>query len=303
MGHNKKEAATRKGLRWWVPFVSGASGDMTATLFTHPMDVIKVQLQLTGELSTKKRLSAADLSRVASTAAKNGLYRGLSAALLRQSIFATTRHGLYYHINRGLRESGFARLLGGMQTIVAAAFAGVIGAVCANPADVVLVRMQADPHWPREQQRGYRNAFHGLYSIIRSEGYQRLWRGCIPTVIRAVMVTASQIPSYHLAKHCLVQYSPMRSGDVQTHLAAGSVSAICASVATNPVDVIKTRIINMKKHGGAAHYSGPIDCFARTLATEGVGGFYKGLGATVARLLPHTLILWVVQEKVISVLG
>jgi hypothetical protein len=38
--------------RLWSPFVAGGLGDATACLFSHPMDVAKVRLQLKGELSS-----------------------------------------------------------------------------------------------------------------------------------------------------------------------------------------------------------------------------------------------------------
>ena len=44
-------------------------------------------------------------------------------------------------------------------------------------------------------------------------------------------------------------------------------------------------------------YKGPLDCVIKTLRTEGIRGLYKGLVPTLARLTPHTVILWVVQEN------
>jgi len=291
---------------------------MTATLFTHPIDVVKVHAQLSGELLSKNDIKGTMQTRntknplaMIHSASKghNGLYRGISASLLRQSIFATTRHGLYYHLNQH-----FAKIspLASLASVSSAMLAGIIGAVAANPADVVLIRMQSDSHWPPQRQRRYRHVFDGILKIIRKESWRRLWRGCLPTVIRAVLVTSSQIPSYHLVKGLLVsKWSEIcHSSSVSTHILAGSASAICASLATNPVDLIKTRIINMQKtpttttHTGSTsinrYYSSPLDCAARTVKAEGLLGLYKGIYATMARLVPHTMILWVVQEQVIS---
>ncbi len=51
--------------------------------------------------------------------------------------------------------------------------------------------------------------------------------------------------------------------------------------------------------GGVAMYSGPIDCLLQTLRAEGLKGLFKGLVPTFARLAPHTMVLWVVQEAVL----
>jgi len=39
---------------------------------------------------------------------------------------------------------------------------GALGAVVGNPADVSLVRMQADGTLPLEQRRGYKNVFDAI---------------------------------------------------------------------------------------------------------------------------------------------
>ena len=83
------------------------------------------------------------------------------------------------------------------------------------------------------------------------------------------------------------------------HAACATASAATAACATNPVDVIKTRIMN--DHANA--YKGPLDCARRTLAAEGPAAFYKGLGATFARLLPHTVVMWLVQEQVLRAIA
>ncbi len=41
--------------------------------------------------------------------------------------------------------------------------AGAIGAAVGNPADLSLIRMQADSTLPLEQRRNYKNAFDALF--------------------------------------------------------------------------------------------------------------------------------------------
>jgi solute carrier family 25, member 34/35 len=49
-------------------------------------------------------------------------------------------------------------------------------------------------------------------------------------------------------------------------------------------------------------YSGPIDCVVKILKIEGIRGLYKGLAPTMIRLTPHTVMLWIVQEKMLQLL-
>lgn len=74
--------------------------------------------------------------------------------------------------------------------------AGAIGACVGNPADLALIRMQADATLPLAQRRNYKNAFHALYRIIADEGVLALWKGAGPTVVRAMALNMGMLASY-----------------------------------------------------------------------------------------------------------
>ena len=118
---------------------------------------------------------------------------------------------------------------------------------------------------------------------------------------RASLVTLTQITTYHSTKRFLLKsapasWFPLGNNDSKLHLTAALASASAASLVTCPVDVVKTRIINMRKAEGGAHYKSSLDCVVQTVRTEGIRGLFKGLLPTFLRLGPHTVILWNVQE-------
>ncbi|CAE7661049.1 Slc25a11 [Symbiodinium sp. CCMP2456] len=224
-----------------------------------------------------------------------GLYAGISAAWLRQAVFGTLRHGLYGVFERwGKADAGPIPLLWRLQAALAA---GVVAAVVANPTDVVLIRMQSDAGWPAHQRRSYGHALHGLVRVWREEGWQALYRGVGPTTARAALVTMSQLATYEEVKSRALAAGSVES--VRLHLGCAMASATVACLATQPVDCVKTRIINMQQTCGIS-YAGPVDVIRKTLATEGILAFYKGLSATFLRLWPHTVLLWLGQESVTS---
>ena len=291
----------------WYLFLAGGLGDASASIFSHPMDVTKIRMQLQGELSTK-HFPSIGISHIyknfrsifVQEGISNGIYAGLSAAVLRQCTFSSMRHGFFGMANASYTEhfhkpmALFDQMMGG----------AIIGAACAcitNPCDVVLVRMQADGHWAPALRRRYLHVFHGLSSIISDEGTITLWRGVSATVTRGILITCSQLPVYHSSKAHLIQTGYF-SDDIKTHVLSSIASAAAASVISCPADVIKTRMMNMKTSSGGALYSGTWDCASKTLRAEGLGGFYKGLGATFARLGPHTVIMWIFQEQYLIML-
>ena len=59
-------------------------------------------------------------------------------------------------------------------------------------------------------------------------------------------------------------------------LCAGLFAGMTASVAVNPLDVIKTRLQVLKRAEGEPVYNGIIDCAVRVFRQEGITAFYKG---------------------------
>ncbi len=74
--------------------------------------------------------------------------------------------------------------------------AGAIGASVGNPADLALIRMQADATLPEAHRRHYKNAFHALTRITKDEGVLALWKGAGPTVVRAMALNMGMLASY-----------------------------------------------------------------------------------------------------------
>ena len=66
-----------------------------------------------------------------------------------------------------------------------------------------------------------------------------------------------------------------------------------------PFDVVSTRLYNQPTttSGTGEFYRGVGDCFAKILRSEGLWGFYKGWGASMFRLGPHTVLTLVFWEK------
>jgi len=276
---------------WWHRFVSGGIGDCTAVLFSHPLDLLKVRQQLRGEgvkTTSFQRGALLELGKsILRSEGLKGLYRGLSASFCRQGLYSTLRHGLYGVYAETCDTSNMAL------NIVAGCVCGALSAFVANPTDVILIRMQADRHYEKANRRNYKHFFDGIRQVLKAGPAKNLWVGASPTVIRAMAVTSSQLCTYWKMMEIL---EPYNVSGMSKNLTSALCSAVVAVLLTNPVDVIKTRIMNM--YASSSNYASPLSCFMFTLKHEGFLGLYKGLAATTLRLGPHTMILWIVQDFV-----
>lgn len=102
-----------------------------------------------------------------------------------------------------------------------------------TPAEVALIRMTADGRLPLAERRNYSGVFNALLRIIREEGVLTLWRGCIPTMGRAMVVNAAQLASYTQAKQYLVGTGYFTEG-IKLHFVASMMSGFITTVASMP---------------------------------------------------------------------
>ncbi|KAI4388699.1 hypothetical protein MLD38_001005 [Melastoma candidum] len=235
--------------------------------------------------------------RIVQTEGIPALFSGVSATVLRQTLYSTTRMGLYDILKQKWTDPN-TQSMPLARKIVAGLIAGGIGAAVGNPADVAMVRMQADGRLPPTQRRNYRSVIDAISSMAKQEGVASLWRGSSLTVNRAMIVTASQLATYDQVKESILKSHVMADG-LGTHVTASFVAGFVASVASNPIDVIKTRVMNMKVvPGEEPPYAGAMDCAMKTVRAEGPLALYKGFVPTISRQGPFTVVLFVTLEQV-----
>ena len=173
--------------------------------------------------------------------------------------------------------------------------AGAISSAIANPTDVVKARFMAAPSGTKWQ---YKHAFHALSEIALKEGMSGLWAGVGPTMSRAAMATASLVATYDHTKHYLINKGIMKEGP-SLHVVSSVCAGLVNAVVISPVDVTRTRYMNQKKSRILRRplvYKSAIDCFVRTVKSEGFFSLYKGLIPNWTRNCAHTIITFLLFE-------
>ncbi|XP_073712977.1 mitochondrial dicarboxylate carrier [Misgurnus anguillicaudatus] len=272
---------TRKS-RWYF----GGIASCAAACCTHPLDLIKVHLQTQQEV--KLRMTGMAMQVVRSDGVM-ALYNGLSASLCRQITYSMTRFAIYETV----RDKLSSRNQGPMpfyQKILLAAFGGLTGGFVGTPADLVNVRMQNDVKLPPKLRRNYAHALDGLIRVWKEEGVRKLFSGASMASSRGVLVTVGQLSCYDQAKQ-LVLGTGVMTDNIFAHFLASIIAGGCATVLCQPIDVVKTRLMNLK-----GEYRGVIHCLTDT-AKLGPKAFYKGLVPAGLRLIPHTVLIFIFLEQ------
>ncbi|XP_056128618.1 mitochondrial glutamate carrier 1 [Rhinichthys klamathensis goyatoka] len=177
--------------------------------------------------------------------------------------------------------------------------AGLIGVTCVFPIDLAKTRLQ-------NQQNGcrlYTSLSDCLIKTIRSEGYFGMYRGAavnltLVTPEKAIKLAANDFFRFHLSK----------DGQKLTllrEMLAGCGAGTCQVIVTTPMEMLKIQLqdagriaAQRKLMPQAVTPGGPVELKSPTamqltrelLKEKGIAGLYKGLGATLLRDVPFSVI-------------
>ncbi|XP_049491446.1 mitochondrial dicarboxylate carrier isoform X4 [Panthera uncia] len=230
-------AAEARVSRWYF----GGLASCGAACCTHPLDLLKVHLQTQQEV--KLRMTGMALQVVRSDGVL-ALYNGLSASLCRQMTYSLTRFAIYESV-RDHVTTGSQGPLPFYKKVLLGSISGCIGGFVGTPADMVNVRMQNDVKLEPSQRRNYAHALDGLYRVAREEGLKKLFSGASMAASRGMFVTVGQLSCYDQAKQ-LVLSTGYLADNIFTHFVASFIAGGCATVLCQPLDVLKTRLMNSK---------------------------------------------------------
>jgi len=124
--------------------------------------------------------------------------------------------------------------------------AGLIGSGIANPLDMSLIRFQSDSSLPAAERRNYKNVFDALNKMNKELKFFGMWRGSIPTIMRAMAINMFTLVAYNEVKELLQKYLNETKETTFIRLFGSATAGISASVGSLPFDNIKTKILKMK---------------------------------------------------------
>ncbi|CAF1203233.1 unnamed protein product [Didymodactylos carnosus] len=273
-------------------FASAGLSCAIVSSILNPFDVIKIRLQLNDEKAKLYTLQGGHFRQVVKTIIQNeggviSLWtRGLTASIMREITYSSLRIGLYEAIrNYNHKDDKRKPSLG--KKILSGALGGAVASSLTNPCDVVKIRLQNERGKTTGQR--YSNTFSAFSTILKEEGFFRGWyQGVSATVLRAAILTASQLSTYDHSKVILTANFPQyfQQHHPQTHVVSALISGLVTSLITQPFDCIKTRYMNDPNQ----MYSNVYDCVLKTIKNEGILAFYKGFSGYFLRLGSHFIM-------------
>lgn len=156
-----------------------------------------------------------------------------------------------------------------------------------NPVDVLKVRMQMDGEGQSSAEhsasRRYKGILHTGRAVLRDEGFLSFYRGLGASLCREMSYSGIRMGLYEPTKEALGATDPAHT-PLALKVLAGAITGATGSVLANPFDLVKVRMQSAPGSGGRSCYSS-VAAAIRAICREGggVGGLWRGTGATVQR--------------------
>jgi len=160
-----------------------------------------------------------------------------------------------------------------LQQLGMAGTAAVITVTFIHPIDVIKTRIQISTEYAALGMAGTTK------KIVGAEGVSALWKGVNAAWLRESSYTSLRLGLYEPCKVAFGCTTP-ETTTFAKKFAAGSAAGALGSLAGNPFDVLKTKM--MTTEGAVPSIVGTAK---ELLAKQGIGGFYRGIDSNVLRAM------------------
>lgn len=304
----------------WESPLSGAGAGLASGIVTCPLDVVKTKLQAQGGFArkgssqpTKKLYNGVvgSFKYIWREEGIRGLYRGLGPMLLGYlptwatylTIYEKSRQPYYEMCENWWLARCYASLT-----------AGACSTILTNPIWVIKTRLMSQSNTSTSEGKRvsfhYANTWDAARQMYRAEGFRSFYSGLTPAILGLTHV-AVQFPLYEFFK---MQFTGYGIGehppeDTQSNWigisCATFLSKVCASTATYPHEVLRTRLQTQQRRytltssdgmSTAPKYNGFLQTCKMMLREEGWRGFYAGLGTNLIRAVPSAMTTMLTYE-------
>ncbi|XP_055847671.1 calcium-binding mitochondrial carrier protein Aralar1 isoform X1 [Episyrphus balteatus] len=174
----------------YAEVLAGACAGASQVVFTNPLEIVKIRLQVAGEIAGGAKVRALSVVR---DLGLFGLYKGARACLLRDVPFSAIYFPTYAHTKALFAdEDGYNHPL---TLLAAGAIAGVPAASLVTPADVIKTRLQVVA---RTGQTTYKGVWDATKKIMAEEGPRAFWKGTAARVLRSSPQFGVTLVTYEL---------------------------------------------------------------------------------------------------------
>ncbi|EPY28716.1 solute carrier family 25 (mitochondrial folate transporter), member 32 [Angomonas deanei] len=263
-------------------------GGSTAMMMFYPLDFLRTRMHTFHQGSCTSPLRSA--KEIVRQEGLKGMYRGLGVSVVSHSL----GWGMYLLSFRAAQRK-IDDLLGGQQdgelsnanqggrVFLSACCAATLTGFLITPIHVIKTRRQLHDGPKRER----------IGNMIKQDGWRAMFRGVGPQIL-LMGNTTIQVTLYEWFRR-----NAFSNREDPSSLEVGTASALSKTVACclfNPLEVVRTRLQD-KRNLGTKEYASMSSGLRTIYKNEGVCGLYRALPVNVMRVIPSTVVAFILYEK------
>lgn len=147
----------------------------------------------------------------------------------------------------------------------------------------------------------YTSIFNGWSTIFKQGGIRALYTGGLPTLIGYSMQGSCKYGFYEYFKKTYADFAGDELAQKYRpllYVTASASAEVFADIALCPMEALKVRMQTSTTPFAASASAG----FSKILSTEGIRGFYKGLGPLWGRQIPYTVMKFASFETTVELI-
>ena len=262
-------------------FIAGA----VARTVTSPLDVVKLLLQV----NTKGGSMKDTITELWQKDGIKAFWRGNMVAVMNQGPQSAIKFFCVDELTRQVHNFTKKPITTAQRALIGGA-AGIISQFISFPFDLIHTRITINP-------QAYKGIFQATGKIIKEEGFTALWSGIVPTVTGAVVYEGSQyVISGGLKEKFIQLYGKNGKITPWQNLFIGAASGAIGQTISFPFDVVRKRMM-IRDENGNKLYKSMGECFSKTYKNEGLGGFFRGIGINMVKIVPYSALQFTINEE------
>jgi len=170
--------------------------------------------------------------------------------------------------------------LGFVENFLISGVAAGVAKTCTAPIERIKLNVQNQDEMIKQGRldKPYKGIADCARRVAAAEGITSFWRGNLANVIRYFPTQALNFAFKDTIKAMFK--CPKDAGNFQkfgTNIASGGFAGSLSLMFVYSLDFVRTRMANdAKSKDGTRQFNGLIDCYKKTIASDGISGLYRG---------------------------
>uniref|UniRef100_A0A158Q7X1 Calcium-binding mitochondrial carrier protein SCaMC-1 n=1 Tax=Elaeophora elaphi TaxID=1147741 RepID=A0A158Q7X1_9BILA len=282
---------------WWKHLVAGGVAGSVSRTCTAPLDRVKIYLQVHATLLNRLRFPKAAKLLYEEGGLKS-FWRGNGVNVAKIAPESAIKFLTYDLVKRLIiRQRDQGHKLQIFERLAAGSAAGVVSQTVVYPLEVLKTRLAL-----RRSDQLESGLVDLAAKMYRNEGFSSFYKGVVPNLIGIIPYAGIDLAVYETLKSYYLSNCnahPLR--DVIAFPICGACSSICATLASYPFALVRTRLQALAISGNLTQPDTMNGQIQYIWNRDGLYGFYRGLTANLVKAVPAVAISYHVYEHMRSV--